>query len=164
MILNKETIYKKDLDNRKIYVTRDFEAPVEKVWKAWTEPGMLDQWWAPRPWKANTVSMDFSKGGRWFYFMEGPDGSKHYAMIAYNDIVPNSRFEGIDAFCDEKGNINTEFPSMSWIVKFKKAEEGTRVEVEILFKSVEDINKIVEMGFEEGFAMAHNNLDELLAK
>ena len=47
MILNKETIYKKDLDNKKIYVTREFDAPVEKVWRAWTEPGLLDQWWAP---------------------------------------------------------------------------------------------------------------------
>lgn len=164
MIINKETIYKKDLDKKKIYVTREFDAPVDKVWKAWTEPALLDQWWAPKPWKANTVSMDFAKGGKWFYYMQGPDASRHYCMISYNDIATNKSFEGVDAFCDEKGNINKEFPSMNWNVQFKKADEATQVEVDITFDSVESLNKIVEMGFQEGFAMAHNNLDELLAK
>lgn len=164
MILNKETIYKKDLDNRKIYVKREFDAPVEKVWRAWTEPGLLDQWWAPRPWKAITMSMDFKNGGRWFYYMEGPDGSKHYCSADYTAIVPNKSYEALDAFCDEKGNINTTFPRMQWKVEFKKVNGATQVEVEISFDSVESLNKIVEMGFEEGFAMAHNNLDEVLAK
>lgn len=164
MILNKETIYKKDLDKKKIYVTREFDAPVEKVWRAWTEPQLLDQWWAPRPWKAYTTSMDFEQGGKWLYYMEGPDASRHYCMIGYESIVPNKRFEAVDAFCDEKGNINTEFPRMNWIVEFAKTEGGTKVEMEIAFSSVEDLNKIVEMGFQEGFAMAHNNLDELLAQ
>ena len=76
MILNKETIYTKDLENKKIKVTREFDAPVEKVWRAWTEKELLDQWWAPRPWKAVTQSMNFSNGGTWLYYMEGPDGSR----------------------------------------------------------------------------------------
>ena len=163
MIINKETIYKKDLDNKKIYVTREFDAPVEKVWRAWTEATLLDQWWAPRPWKAVTISMDFKKGGKWLYYMEGPDASRHYCMVGYERIDPNKGFEGLDAFCDEKGNINNEFPRMNWKVDFKKANSATKVDVEISFDSVESLEKIIEMGFKEGFAMAHNNLDELLA-
>jgi len=163
MILNKETIYTKDLDNKKINVVREFDAPVEKVWRAWTERELLDQWWAPRPWKAVTQSMNFRDGGTWLYYMEGPDGSRHYCRADYSSVVPNKSYKGLDAFCDEKGNINTDFPRMNWQVDFKKADDATRVEVEISFASVEDLEKIIEMGFKEGFAAAHNNLDELLA-
>jgi uncharacterized protein YndB with AHSA1/START domain len=163
MIITKETIYTKDLENKKIKVTREFDAPVEKVWRAWTEKELLDQWWAPRPWKAVTMSMDFINGGTWLYYMEGPDGSRHYCRADYKSIVANKSYEGLDAFCDEKGNINTEFPRMHWKVVFDKAASGTKVDVEITFTSVEDLEKIIEMGFKEGFAAAHNNLDELLA-
>ena len=164
MIINKETIYTKDLENKKIKVTREFDATVEKVWRAWTEKELLDQWWAPRPWKAVTLSMDFSNGGTWLYYMEGPDGSRHYCRADYESIVANKSYEGLDAFCDEKGNINTEFPRMNWKVAFNKADDGTKVDVEITFDSIEALEKIIEMGFKEGFAAAHNNLDELLAK
>jgi uncharacterized protein YndB with AHSA1/START domain len=164
MIANKETVYTKDVANKKIKVIREFDAPVEKVWRAWTETELLDQWWAPKPWKANTTSMDFRNGGTWLYYMEGPDGARHYCRLDYKSIAPNKSYEGLDAFCDEKGNINTEFPSMNWKVVFNKSESGTKVEVEITFKSEADLEKIIEMGFKEGFAAAHVNLDELLAR
>lgn len=163
MIINKETIYTKDLENKKIKVTREFDAPVEKVWRAWTEKELLDQWWAPRPWKAVTQSMDFSNGGTWLYYMEGPDGTRHYCRADYRSIATNKSYNLLDAFCDENGNINTEFPRMNWKVVFNKTDDGTKVDVEITFSSVEDLEKIIEMGFKEGFAAAHNNLDELLA-
>jgi uncharacterized protein YndB with AHSA1/START domain len=163
MIVNKETVYNKDVADKKIRVTREFEASPEKVWNAWTRRELLDQWWAPRPWKANTVSMDFREGGRWFYYMEGPDGSRHYCICDYQSIVKNKSYSGLDAFCDESQNLNTEFPRMQWTVEFNRTEPGTRVEVEISFSSVADLEKIIEMGFKEGFAAAHTNLDELLA-
>ena len=163
-MITKETIYSIDRENKKIKVVREFDAPVEKVWRAWTESDLLDQWWAPRPWKANTVSIDFRPGGRWLYYMEGPDGTRHYCKVDYKTIIPNKSFTGLDAFTDEKGNLSHEFPSMDWIVVFSKANAGTKVEVEVSFASVEDMEKIIETGFQEGFAAAHNNLDELLAK
>ena len=164
MIINKETIYTTDEANKKIKATREFDAPVEKVWKAWTEKELLDQWWAPKPWKAKTLSMDFRDGGSWLYYMEGPEGERHYCRADYRSIVPNKTYEGLDAFTDEKGNINEEMPRMKWKVVFNKAGSGTKVDVEISFDSIESLEKIIEMGFKEGFAMAHNNLDELLAK
>ena len=164
MIATKETIYTKDAANKKISVVREFEAPVEKVWKAWTESELLDQWWAPKPWKANTQSMDFREGGTWLYYMEGPDGSRQYCRADYETIAPNKSYTGLDAFCDENGKINTDFPRMHWKVVFNKSANGTKVEVEITFTSEADMEKIIEMGFKEGFAAAHTNLDELLAK
>ena len=53
----------KDLPNKKITVTRHFNAPLDQVWKAWTESELLDQWWAPKPFKAETKFMDFKVGG-----------------------------------------------------------------------------------------------------
>lgn len=163
MIINKETIYTQDVAGKKLRVTREFDAPLEEVWKAWTEKELLDQWWAPKPWKATTMSMDFRNGGRWLYYMEGPDGTKHYCRADYTTIITNKSYEGLDAFCDEKGNINTEFPRTNWKVTFSKTDTGTKVETELIFASVEDSEKLMEMGFKEGFAAAHNNLDELLA-
>ena len=163
MILSKETIYKKDLSNKKIKVTREFEASVDRVWNAWTKPEILDQWWAPKPWKANTVSMDFKAGGRWFYYMQGPDGTRHYCKVDYDTIKAPTFFSGDDAFCDDKGNTNTEFPSMKWKVAFNKAGDITKVDIDIIFASEADLEKIMEMGFKEGFAAAHQNLDEILA-
>jgi uncharacterized protein YndB with AHSA1/START domain len=164
MIAHKETIFTKDLANQEIKVTREFDAPVEQVWKAWTESELLDQWWAPQPWKANTKSMDFSEGGRWLYYMEGPDGTRQYCRVNYKSIVPNKSFTTDGGFCDESGNITDEMPRMRWKNSFSKSGNGTRVDVVITFDSEEDLNKIIEMGFKEGFAAAHTNLDELLAK
>jgi uncharacterized protein YndB with AHSA1/START domain len=163
MILNKETIYTKDLTNKKIKVVREFDASTDLVWRAWTERELLDQWWAPKPWKAHTKTIDFREGGKWLYYMEGPDGTRHYCCVDYHSIQPNKSFSGLDAFCDENGKLNEEFPRMHWHLSFSPNEDGTKVEVNISFDTVEDLEKIVEMGFQDGFAAAHNNLDEVLA-
>ena len=163
MIPDNETIFTKDPSNKKLNVVRIFDAPLEQVWKAWTEKELLDQWWAPKPWKANTQSMDFRIGGVWLYYMQGPDGSRHYCRVDYKSIKPNEVFTGEDAFCDENGNITNELPRMHWEVEFTRIGSTTKVEVEISFPSEADLEKIVEMGFKEGFAAAHKNLDEVLA-
>jgi uncharacterized protein YndB with AHSA1/START domain len=163
MMATKETIYSKDAANKKITVVREFDAPLATVWKAWTDSKLLDKWWAPKPWQAVTQSMDFREGGVWYYYMQGPEGERHYCRCDYQTIVPNRSYTGLDAFCDEKGNINNEFPRMNWKTMFSEQGNGTKVEVEITFATEADMEKIIEMGFKEGFAAAHGNLDELLA-
>lgn len=162
-MVTKETTYSKP-SNRQLRVERTFDAPVALVWKAWTQSDLLDQWWAPKPWKANTQSMNFREGGSWRYYMEGPDGTRHYCKTEYKSIVPNNSYTGFDGFCDEHGKINTDLPGMDWKCLFHAEGDTTKVEVEITFATEDDLHKIVEMGFKEGFAAAHNNLDELLAK
>ncbi len=71
-------------------------------------------------------------------------------------------FTALDNFCDEVGDVNTEFPSNQWKNTFTAQGNGTRVETEITYNSIEDMQKMMDMGFEEGFAIAHGNLDELL--
>jgi uncharacterized protein YndB with AHSA1/START domain len=158
-----KTTFNKDVANNKMSITREFAGTIEDVWKSWTDPKVLDQWWAPKPWKAQTKSMDFREGGRWVYAMVGPEGEKHWALAEYSKIVPQKSFEVLDAFGDEDGNINNDFPRSKWKIVFKSVPVGTLVEIDIAYNSKEEMEKMVEMGFKEGFSMAHENLDELLA-
>lgn len=158
-----KTIFSKDPANKRMLIQRAFSAPLEQVWKAWTDSALLDQWWAPKPWKAVTKSMEFKEGGVWLYYMQGPEGEQSWAKATYKNIIPLKSFEAVDAFCDEQGVDSAEFPSMQWKTAFKTSEKGTFVEIEIVFTSPEDMEKIIELGFQEGFAAAHDNLDELLA-
>ena len=161
---NKQTTISKDAANKKIIVVREFSAPLGEVWRAWTDSSIRDEWWAPKPWRAKTKTMDFREGGMWLYSMVGPDGSESYCRADFTKIIENKSFAADDAFCDEKGNVTHEIPGMHWKNEFRATQTGTKVEVEITFASEADMKKIIEMGFEDGFTAAHSNLDELLAK
>ena len=80
---NNQTTITKDVANKKLIVVREFDAPPEEVWKAWTEKELLDIWWAPKPWRAQTKTMDFREGGAWLYSMVGPDGTESYCRVDY---------------------------------------------------------------------------------
>ena|ERR1700752_1514791 len=152
-----------DKENKKINVKREFDAPVDTVWAAWTQPALLDQWWAPKPYVAKTKSMDFREGGQWLYAMIGPDSDvPMWSLADYKKIEPLKSFSGLDAFCDENGNINMDFPRSLWQVSFNEEDETTTVEVAIEYEKLADLEKYIEMGFKEGFTMALGNLDDLL--
>jgi uncharacterized protein YndB with AHSA1/START domain len=59
-----------------LIVTREFDANSDLVWKAWTTAELLDQWWAPKPYRAETKSLDFREGGVWLYAMVSPENEK----------------------------------------------------------------------------------------
>ncbi len=68
--------FETDSTSRKIYIVREFNAPIEKIWKAWTDPEILDKWWAPKPSKVVTKIMDFRVGGMWQFAMVTPRGTE----------------------------------------------------------------------------------------
>jgi PhnB protein len=152
----------KDVANKKIIINRIFEARLEKVWDYWTRPEFLDQWWAPKPWKAETKKLDFRVDGDWLYAMIGPDKVKVWSKSTYTAIDKHKSFEGDDMFTDESGKTNKDMPKMHWKNIFKKVEEGTQINIEITFEKESDIHKTLEMGFEQGIEAAMKNLDELL--
>src|ERR1700744_6381499 len=160
--MNNETVFSKDLANKKMHVTRSFDAPVDKVWRAWTESEILDKWWAPKPWRAETKSMDFSNGGLWLYAMVSPEGEKHWCRVDIKSADPGKGFSSKSGFCDEDGNLSDAAPVMHWDVEFIATATGTNVEIDITFDSEADLEKIVQMGFQQGFTMGLGNLDELL--
>src|SRR6476661_8735355 len=150
-------------ENNTVNVTREFDANIASVWEAWTNPEILDQWWAPKPWKTETVAMDFREGGTWLYYMAGPEGERHYCKNDYQKIDAPKSFSGLDAFCDEKGVTNAEFPRTLWKNDFTQNDDSTTVTIVAQYESLEDLEKIIAMGFKEGFIMALENLDDYLA-
>jgi uncharacterized protein YndB with AHSA1/START domain len=159
-----KTIYTASTDRHSLLVEREFNGSPEQVWKAWTDPVLLAEWWAPLPYKAVTKSMDFRAGGRWHYYMLGPDGSQFWCMMEYHTVTPLQRFTGRDYFCDEEGKRNDELPGMDWDTVFHATATGTKVMVTVSFANKEDMEKIISMGFKEGFSAAHGNLDKLLGQ
>ncbi len=151
-------------ENNSIHVRRDFDADLALVWKSWTTAELLDQWWGPEPYHAETKSMDFREGGSWLYAMVGPKQEKHWARFDYEHIDSQKRFTGLDAFCDEAGTINKDFSRMHWENVFTEAGNRTEVNIKISIDSLETLEKILEMGFKEGFTTGLQQLDELLAK
>ncbi len=145
-----------------IHVKREFAAGLDLVWRAWTEPALLDQWWAPKPYRTETISMDFKEGGSWFYAMISPSNEKHYCKADYKKISHQKSYSALDAFCDEKGNINTEFPRSLWTNVFSDQGESAMVNITIQYDKLEDLEKIIQLGFKEGFTMAMENLDEYI--
>lgn len=160
----RQSIFNKDIGNARMHITREFNAPIERVWRAWTDPAIVDLWWAPKPWKAETKSHNLREGGEWLYCMNGPEGEKHWAKATFQKVEAPNLYEGLDAFCDEHGVVNPEIPFMHWKVEFEAKGDLTMVNVTITFDTLESLETIVSMGFQEGFTMAHGNLDELIEK
>ncbi len=154
--------FTKNLDTKTLTVERDFQASRDKVWKAFTQSEILEQWFAPKPWKAGTVSFDFSEGGHWRYFMAGPEGEKHYARFDYETIQAEDNYTGQDSFCDEAGEKNPSLPSIHWNTEFHEAGDTTKLKITMTFATSEDVEKIIQMGFQEGIGMGFDNLDALL--
>jgi uncharacterized protein YndB with AHSA1/START domain len=149
-------------ENNTITVKREFAAAVSLVWDAYTKKEILDQWWAPKPWKARTKTMDFKEGGHWLYAMVGPNGEEHWALANYRNIQVQKRFTGLDAFADANGNVNKDMPQSKWDVTFTQKGDVTLVELQISYGDLAQLETTLQMGFKEGLSMAMENLDELL--
>ncbi|MFC0779839.1 SRPBCC domain-containing protein [Flavobacterium sp. HJSW_4] len=153
-----------DKENNTVNVKREFNTSLVQVWSAWTEPQILDLWWAPAPWKSRTKSMNFEEGGRRLYAMVGPEGEEHWALADYTSINPKTNVKWLDAFCDSEGNLNEEFPRSDWDVTFCEKDGSTFVDVEIKHEKLSDLEMIIQMGFKEGFTIAMEGLDAVFAE
>src|SRR5688500_11607093 len=118
----------------------------------------------PKPYQCVIKSLDFREGGRCFYYMQGPEGDRHWSFFDYEKVRPKSFFSGTDGFCDEHGTINKAMPQMKWENRFSEEDGRTVVRILITANTVEDIEKIIAMGFKEGFTMGLDQLEELLAQ
>ncbi|MBA4849580.1 SRPBCC domain-containing protein [Emticicia sp. BO119] len=151
-------------DNSTVDVTREFPADLETVWDAWTKAGLLDQWWAPKPWRAQTKRFDFEEGGIWLYAMIGPENEKHWSKAKYEKIKEKRFISWKDAFCDEDGEENTGMAGSFWTIIFNEENGNTTVDITIQHESSTDMQAVLDMGFKEGFTMGLDNLEELLLR
>ena len=149
-----------DKDKKTVYINRVFNAELSLVWDAFTKAELLDQWVAPKPWTAKTKYMDFKVGGKRFYAMVSPEGQEYWAIQEYTSITPKTNFKMNNAFADE--NENPQLPGSEWDYNFSEIDGKTKLHLAIYNESRERLEKMIEMGFKEGFTMSIENLEKLL--
>ncbi len=159
---NDKILFSVDKENKKIHVERAFAAPLSTIWNAWTDSTILDQWWAPKPWKVRTKVMDFRAGGRWLYAMVGPENEMHWSLVEFIAVETEKSFSAWDSFCDDEGHPMPGMGRSKWTNRFRATETGTQVSITMEFEHLADLEKIVAMGFQEGLTMGMENLDALL--
>lgn len=152
--------FKVDKSTNTVLVDREFDAALPLVWDAFTKQEILDQWWAPKPWASKTKFMDFKVGGRRFYAMVSPEGHESWQIQDYTSISPKTNFKYLSVFADK--DENPHLPGSNWDLTFSEQNGITRVSISIYNESRERLEKMIEMGFKEGFTMTLNVLSELL--
>src|ERR1700733_12081940 len=145
---------------KKVFITREFDADLSLVWDAFTKAEILDQWVAPKPWTSKTKLMDFKVGGRRFYAMVSPEGQERWAIQKYTSISPKTNFKLFNAFADN--DENPELPGSDWDYTFSEQTGKPTVRITIYNESLARFEKMIEMGFKEGFTMSMNNLEDFL--
>jgi uncharacterized protein YndB with AHSA1/START domain len=161
--MNNDLLFDFNVDKaaKTVFITREFNAALSSVWDAFTKQEILDQWWAPKPWASKTKVMDFKVGGRRFYAMVSPEGQERWAIQKYTSISPKTNFKFLNAFADK--DENPELPGSEWDLSFSEENGKTKVSVSIYNESLERMEKMIEMGFKEGFMMTLKSLEYLLA-
>jgi len=150
-----------DKSKQTAFINREFDADLSLVWDAFTKPEILDQWWAPKPFASKTKVMNFKVGGRRFYAMVSPEGQERWSIQKYTSITPKTNFKFLNAFADK--DENPELPGSDWDLSFSEKNGKTKVSVSIYNESLERMEKMIEMGFKEGFMMTLKSLEDLLA-
>src|SRR5450432_2324502 len=144
-----------------VFVTRELKATYSLEGIPLTKEEILDQWVAPKPWASKTKFMDFKVGGRRFYAMVSPEGQERWAIQKYTSISPKTNFKLFNAFADK--DENPELPGSDWNYTFSEQNGKTKVSITIYNESLARMEKMIEMGFTEGFKVSMNNLENLLA-
>ncbi|MBK8349997.1 MAG: SRPBCC domain-containing protein [Saprospiraceae bacterium] len=143
-----------------VFISREFDAKLTIVWDAFTKQEFLDQWWAPKPFESKTKIMDFKVGGRRFYAMVSPDGQEMWQLQQYTSITPKTNLKFFSVFADKDETPN--LPGSNWDLNFTEQNGITKVVISIYNESLERMEKMIEMGFKEGFTMTLNELDNIL--
>jgi uncharacterized protein YndB with AHSA1/START domain len=152
--------------DREIVITRVFNAPCKLVFKVWTDPKHVAQWWGPKGFTTRVTELDLRPGGKWRYVMIGPDGTEYPVKGVFREIVPLERIVTSDEF-DEgfEKVVNADLPrGIVMTAVFEDLVGKTKLTLRIMHESVEDRRKHEEMGVIAGWNSSFDCLDEFLAK
>lgn len=146
-----------DLSKRTLTLTRIFDAPIELVWEAWTQPEHIAQWWGPQGMKTKVIEHNFEVGGQWKYAMTMPDGNEFITEGVYTEIV---KLERIISSAD--------FKPMTEGVEIQALFEANGNQTNFTFNCVhateEYCKQQEEMGFYNGWGSVFDRLGEFLQK
>ena len=149
-------------EGRDLILTRTINAPREKVFKAWTDPALLKQWFAPLPWTTPVVETDVRTGGSILIVMRGPDGSEFPNRGVYLEVVKNERLVSTDAFT--KAWQASEKPFMTLALTFEDEGGRTKYTARVHHWNIADREAHEKMGFHQGWAICAEQLAALVEK
>jgi uncharacterized protein YndB with AHSA1/START domain len=146
-----------------LVLTRILNAPRANVFRAWTEPELMKQWFTPKPWTTPHVEVDLRPGGSNLIVMRGPDGTEFPNRGVYLEIVPNERLVFTDAFTEAW--VPSEKPFMTGILTFEDAGTGkTKYTARVRHWTAADRETHEKMGFHEGWGICAQQLEEVAAR
>lgn len=146
-------------DGRDLILTRVIDAPRENVFRAWTEPALLKQWFAPLPWTTSRVETDVRAGGASLVVMRSPEGKDLPCPGVYLEVVKNERIVFTDAF--SKAWEPSEKPFLTGILTFEEVGDKTKYTARVKHWTVADREAHEKMGFHEGWALCTEQLAAL---
>ena len=148
--------------DRELVLTRLINAPRAKVYRAWTDPELLKQWFAPKPYTTPIVEIDVRPGGSAYFVMRGPDGKDLPNRGVYLEVVPNEKLVSTDAYV--RAWQPSEKPFMTLILTFEDEGGKTRYTARVRHWTVADREAHEKMGFHEGWGLCTDQLEALVAK
>ena len=156
---------RKDVGSHSMTIVAEYPVTMARVWQLWADPRQLERWWGPPGYPATFTGHDLSTGGLASYYMTSPEGDRYHGGWRVRRAEPPSRLEVEDYFADENGNENTEMPRSTMVVAIDEAGAGaSRMTITSTWASEEAMQKVLEMGMEEGIRAAMGQIDALLAE
>ncbi len=143
-------------------IHRSFDAPASWLWKAWTQPSILEQWFGPMPFKVQTLESNFSAGGEWIYQLDAPEYGPQWGRTAYHLIEPERRFTASDCFLGEDLQPLEGMPVSQWEIQFEDLGSKSAFDLETKYQSAEDLAIMIQGGYRDGFESVMGNLDRLI--
>ncbi len=141
-----------------LMLEREIDVPQELVWRAWTQPEHVKQWFAPAPWTVSECEIDLQPGGQFYTVMQSPEGQSFPNMGCYLEIVPNEKLVFTNALTP--GYRPSEQPFFTAILKLEPTATGTKYTAVAKHKDQAGRQQHEEMGFYEGWGQT---LDQLVA-
>jgi uncharacterized protein YndB with AHSA1/START domain len=148
--------------DRELVLSRIIDAPPHKVYRAWTEPELLKQWFAPAPFTTPVAELDVRPGGANLIVMRSADGTELPNRGVYLEVVPNERLVFTDAYTEAWQPSGK--PFMTVILTFEDEGGRTRYTARVRHWTVEDRETHETMGFHQGWGQCADQLAALVAK
>lgn len=142
--------------DREIIITRIFEAPRELVWKLWTDPKLIPQWWGPRRYTGKVEKMDFKPGGVWRFVQRDSSGNVYAFNGVFREIFAPERLVYTFEFEGMPGHISIQ------TVTFEALDGRTKLTNKVLYSMVEDLEAMVKSGMEEGVVESMDRFAKIL--
>jgi uncharacterized protein YndB with AHSA1/START domain len=146
--------------NRELTLTRLIDAPRDTLFRAWTEPDLLKQWFTPRPWTTPVVETDVRPGGASYILMRGPDGNEFPNRGVYLEVVKDRKLVFTDAYTEAWQPSGK--PFMTAVLTFEDEGGKTRYTARVHHWNEADRESHEKMGFHEGWGKATDQLEALV--